>query len=313
VVEPLFAAYALSRATGVFKHDNRGTTIKGVTKKDLRELSLLLPPLPEQKKIADILGSVDEAIRATKAVIEQTKKVKKGLLQQLLTRGIGHTRFKQTEIGEIPESWEVVRLGDVASCDRYSCVGGPFGSDLTSQDYVDVPGVPVIRGANMSGGPPGSNFDEAGFVYVSENKAESLHRNTAYRGDLLFTQRGTLGQVALIPANSFYPKYIVSQSQMKIALDAERAVPEYMLSLFGSDWGAKTIDDDAIATGVPHINLGIMKSFRVPLPPIEEQRAIAAMMAGPNKTTKVSLGVLHELTQMREGLMQDLLTGKVRV
>ena len=74
---------------------------------------LLLPPLPEQTKIAAILSSVDEAIAATQSVIDQTRKVKQGLLQDLLTRGIGHTRFKQTEIGEIPEAWEVKRLDSV--------------------------------------------------------------------------------------------------------------------------------------------------------------------------------------------------------
>ena len=77
--------------------------------------ALPLPPLPEQKKIAAILSSVDEAIQATEAVIEQTRRVKDGLLQDLLTRGIGHSRFKQTEIGEIPESWEVQLLDTVGS------------------------------------------------------------------------------------------------------------------------------------------------------------------------------------------------------
>lgn len=72
-----------------------------------------LPPLPEQKKIAAILSSVDEAIQAKRAVIEQTRRVKEGLLQDLLTRGIGHTRFKQTEIGEIPDAWKVRHLRQI--------------------------------------------------------------------------------------------------------------------------------------------------------------------------------------------------------
>ncbi|MDZ7778956.1 MAG: restriction endonuclease subunit S [Gemmatimonadota bacterium] len=80
---------------------------------DLMGERLLLPPLPEQRKIAAILSSVDDAIAATRKVIEQTERVKQGLLQTLMTRGIGHTRFKQTEIGEIPEEWEVVTLEDV--------------------------------------------------------------------------------------------------------------------------------------------------------------------------------------------------------
>ena len=73
-----------------------------------------LPPISEQKKIAEILTTVDEAIEKTDQIIEKTKEVKKGLMQKLLTRGIGHKKFKKTEIGEIPEEWEFGRLSDIA-------------------------------------------------------------------------------------------------------------------------------------------------------------------------------------------------------
>ena len=92
-----------------------GSTVKGVSVAEIKKLSMTRPPLPEQKKIAAILSSVDQAINATQAVIDQTRKVKEGLLQDLLTRGIGHTRFKQTEVGEIPEGWEISTLGAVFS------------------------------------------------------------------------------------------------------------------------------------------------------------------------------------------------------
>jgi len=81
----------------------------------LESIKILLPPLPEQQKIADILSKVDEQIAQTEAIIDHTQRVKQGLLQQLFIRGIGHTRFKRTEIGEIPVSWDVVQLGEVFS------------------------------------------------------------------------------------------------------------------------------------------------------------------------------------------------------
>jgi type I restriction enzyme S subunit len=86
------------------------TTIPDLNHGDFYSLYFAKPPLPEQKKIAAILSSVDEAIASTQAVIDQTRKVKQGLLQQLLTRGIGHTKFKESAIGKIPEEWEVVTL-----------------------------------------------------------------------------------------------------------------------------------------------------------------------------------------------------------
>ncbi|MBE2941295.1 hypothetical protein HPK04_11805, partial [Anoxybacillus flavithermus] len=100
---------------------NGGTRAK-LNQSDLRILPIAIPPLAEQRKIAAILSSVDEAIEKTEAIIEQTEKVKKGLMQQLLTKGIGHTKFKKTEIGEIPEGWEVVELQDLANPhDRPPC------------------------------------------------------------------------------------------------------------------------------------------------------------------------------------------------
>ncbi|MEQ9569585.1 MAG: restriction endonuclease subunit S, partial [Longimicrobiales bacterium] len=91
----------------------QGSTRFNISKNRLMRVALPLPPLPEQKRIAEILSSVDNAIAATHRVISQTERVKKGLLQTLMTRGIGHTRFKQTVIGEIPEAWKVVKLGEV--------------------------------------------------------------------------------------------------------------------------------------------------------------------------------------------------------
>jgi len=89
-------------------------------------------------------------------------------------------------------SLETVRLETLAAEGRYSLIGGPFGSKLTSKDYV-AEGIPVIRGSNMNGG---RYLDETDFVFVSEQKMrEDLFGNLAHPGDVVFTQRGTLGQV----------------------------------------------------------------------------------------------------------------------
>jgi len=89
------------------------TGLRNINALKMGELSFRLPPFNEQRKIAAILSSVDEAIEKTEAIIEQTEKVKKGLMQQLLTKGIGHTKFKKTEIGEIPEGWELKKVEEV--------------------------------------------------------------------------------------------------------------------------------------------------------------------------------------------------------
>jgi type I restriction enzyme S subunit len=101
-----------------------------------------------------------------------------------------------------------VRLETLAAPKPHALVGGPFGSKLTSADYIDD-GIPVIRGSNLNNG---RYIDENEFVYVSEQKMrEDLFGNLASRGDIIFTQRGTLGQVALIPLNSRFETYVISQ------------------------------------------------------------------------------------------------------
>lgn len=94
------------------------------------------------------------------------------------------------------KKWPMVTVDAIKSSVRHALVGGPFGSNLTTRDYVDE-GVPVIRGANL---PDGCVFLDSGFVFVREEKADELTPNNACRGDLIFTQRGTLGQVGLFLA-----------------------------------------------------------------------------------------------------------------
>lgn len=168
-------------------------------------------------------------------------------------------------------SWPVVKLDSIKADVPYACVGGPFGSNLTSKHYTDE-GVPVIRGQNLGG--PGS-FDENGFVFVSPEKADQLRPNLAFRGDVLFTQRGTLGQIGLIPENSKYDRYVVSQSQMKLTVDSSRVDARYVYQYFRLESTIREILNRTITAGVPHINLGILKSFEIPLPPLPDQQAIA--------------------------------------
>jgi type I restriction enzyme S subunit len=113
-------------------------------------------------------------------------------------------------------------------------------------------------------------------VWVSEEKADELARNIAVPGDIVLTQRGTLGQVACVPEG--HKRFVISQSQMRVRPDESVADSRYVLHAMRSVDFLQQIDSHAITTGVPHINLGILQALRVPLPPIEEQRAIAGVL-----------------------------------
>src|SRR4030043_2268733 len=109
---PEFIYWYLDFISSKLKSTIQGTSISGLLRTDLEEVDLPLPVVAEQKKIAEILTTVDEAIEKTDQIIEKTKEAKKGLMQRLLTRGIGHEKYKKTEIGEIPEEWEVGEISD---------------------------------------------------------------------------------------------------------------------------------------------------------------------------------------------------------
>jgi type I restriction enzyme S subunit len=170
--------------------------------------------------------------------------------------------------------WSTLRVDDIKADCRYACVGGPFGSELIRRDYVED-GVPVVRGVNLASD---GQFLDAEFVFVSEQKANKLIANTAQRGDIVFTQRGTLGQVGLIPKDAKYDRYIISQSQMKLTVDESKVLSKYVFYFFRQKHIVNLIIRRAITSGVPHINLGILKSLEVIVPPVDVQQRIVGVL-----------------------------------
>jgi type I restriction enzyme, S subunit len=190
-------------------------------------------------------------------------------------------------------SWPIVKMDSLKSPGRYTFVGGPFGSELTTRDYISE-GVPVIRGNNLSGT---GKFLDDDFVFVSEEKAGSLQSNLAYPGDLIFTQRGTLGQVGLIPKNAKFDRYIVSQSQMKLTADESQINPLFVYYYFSLPSTIQKILNSVSSSGVPHINLSTLKAFQIPVPPRPVQGSIIDLIKPYDD--------LIENNQRRIGLLEE--------
>src|SRR5690625_135755 len=135
-IDSKFLLYAILNKAKKIERQGSGTTVKGIRLENLRAIPIDVPPLKEQQKIAAILSSVDNAIEQTKQIIEQTEKVKKGLMQQLLTKGIGHTEFKKTAIGEVPKEWELSPFTDAVHINHtYHIDKG------TAVDFVEIAAV----------------------------------------------------------------------------------------------------------------------------------------------------------------------------
>jgi type I restriction enzyme S subunit len=171
--------------------------------------------------------------------------------------------------------WRKSKLVEVAAKKRWALNGGPFGSKLTTKHYTNS-GVPVIRGINLS---DGTRFSFEDFVWVSEEKADELLPNNAHPGDLVFTQRGTIGQVGLIPVDAPFRRFVISQSQMKLSPDPAQADALFLYYYFSSPGTVKAMENLAFSAGVPHINLEILRNFEVPLPPLTLQRRIAGILS----------------------------------
>ena len=194
--EAIAAFYPNGRATTEYLYyllptlaleESSDHAVKGRTlnKAKLRALRLALPPPPEQRKIAAILSSVDDAIEKTQAVIDQVQVVKRGLMQELLTRGLPgrHTRFKQTEIGEIPEDWEIVQLGSLCQ----DVADGPH----FSPEYVErKDGVPFLSARNLR--VDGWSLDDIKYVSEDDHRA-FCKRARPEPGDVLYTKGGSVG------------------------------------------------------------------------------------------------------------------------
>lgn len=207
----------------------------------------------------------------------------------------------------VPEGWTIQPLAKAVG-EKGATIGGPFGSDLTQQDYLPA-GVPVIRISNQQGPNIGGEF-----VYVSAQKADRLSKNLAYPSDIIVAQRGsTTGKVSRIVANEGFERYVICQSQMAIRPDVEAVDPDYLFQFMLSDLFARHVEAELIQTGQPHINLGILREAPTPLPPLPEQKKIAEILSTWDSAIETTVKLLANAKMQKQALMQELLTGKRRL
>jgi type I restriction enzyme, S subunit len=194
--------------------------------------------------------------------------------------------------------WRTAPLASLAQAGPIGIAGGPFGSALGRKDYTSS-GIPVIRGAQLSGR---SRFTHDDLVFVSREKADRHRRNLAAPGDVVVTQRGTLGQVGIVPRDSPYERYLLSQSQMKITVDLELAVPEFIYYALRSPETVSRLGAHAMIAGVPHINLGILRGFEILVPSPATQRRVADVLSAFDELIEIN----HRRIELLEGLARSL-------
>lgn len=266
--------------------------------------TVLAPPLPEQKKIAAILSSVDAAIWATQAVIDQTRRVKEGLLQDLLTRGIGHTRFKQTEIGEIPESWEAKRLGDYVEADSIQ-----NGLYRPSSDYGED-GYPIVR---IDAFDHGDRLRVDGLRRVRVNEDEAS-RYGLQAGDILLNRVNSLSHIAKTAIVDPLAEVTLFESNMMRIRLAGDLRPNFLMAVLclssSRDYFRMRAKKAVAQTSV---NQTDVRNLPLAVPPPAEQERIERILMAVERQGQAANQSAGQLLASKSGLLQDLLTGRVRV
>ena len=269
--------------------------------KNVALVPVQLPPLEEQKKIAEILSTVDQKITFVDNQIEETELLKKGLMQKLLTEGIGHDSFKDSEIGKIPENWEVCKLEDITEVVTK-------GTTPTTLGYqYEKNGINFIKVESIDNN---GNFDKNLFAHISKEANTALKRSIILENDILYSIAGALGRVA-VANNSILPAN--TNQALAIIRLKDKSNVSYIYFYLNSPYIKKYIDKVNVQNAQANLSLQNIKKFKIAIPPIEEQKKIAEILSTADEKLENLKSKKESFEELKKGLMQKLLTGEVRV
>ena len=300
----LYLFYHLGGRQGWLSRLATGSTFKAIIKSDLQLLDIPTPPLKEQRKIASVLYTVDEAIQKSEEIIEQSEKVKKGLVQNLLTEGAHeYSVYDSYRLGPIdvikPEAWELKSFDDFS----FRVKDGPH----ITPEYVDE-GIPFVSSQNVN--PFRENFDYSQYEkYISEETYDEINQNCRpEKGDLIVSRRATIGPTQLIRHDEKFG-FFVGVAIIKTDNTIHNPFLEQLMnwSVMEKLWHLKSP-----GSTMKTLNLGTIKEQKIPVPPIREQKAIAEILRIQDNIIANNERYKQSLQRFKQGLMQDLLSGDIR-
>jgi len=297
---PPFVAYFLDSIEGKLQSRRyiKGSAQEGLNLDDVQKFLIPIPPLPEQKKIASILTSVDEVIEKTQSQIDKLQDLKKGTMNELLTKGIGHTEFKDSELGRIPKSWEVCKLEER--------LYRPLAYGVLKPDSYVEDGVPMLRIQDVSV----SGLNKRKLHRISEKLHQEFKRTELREGDLVMSLVGTIGRVLEITKNLEGANVSRAFGVIGLKDDIDRNyVRQFLTSQKIQDW----IQHQAQGNAQKVLNLGELRNLSIIYPPLPEQKKIASILTSVDEVIEKIQSQIDKLQSLKKSLMQDLLTGKVRV
>jgi type I restriction enzyme S subunit len=279
----------------------KGSAQEGLNLEDIEKFLVSLPPLPEQQKIAAILSTVDGVIGKTRAQIDKLKDLKTGMMQELLTKGIGpggvpHTEFKDSPLGRIPVGWDTELLDNVAKR------GSGHTPDKSKGEYWNG----GIKWVSLS------DSDRLDKLYISESQKQiselGIGNSSAVlhpAGIVVMSRDAGIGKSAITTCP-------MAVSQHFMAWNCGSRLDNHYLYYLLQYWKPK-FEAIAIGSTIKTIGLPYFKKLQIPVPPIEEQHKIAASLKSVDSAVFELQKKEASIIKVKKALMQDLLTGKVRV
>lgn len=308
-INPSYGWHYVRRAASGLMSVAQGTTFEAIGKRELGSLRVSFPAFAEQPRIAEVLDTIDEAIRSTERLIVKLEQAKQGLIHDLLTRGIHETgrlrdpdrdpdQFKESPLGLLPKSWEVRDLGLACSL----VTDCPHTTPIFRDE-----GILVARTTNIRDG----RFILEGASYVDEQEyRERISRAEPQCGDLIFTREAPVGQAFVVPPGM---RICLGQRVMLLRPNLSVLNSGYLLSQIYSGFVSARISVLTAGTTNPHLNVGEVRKFLIPVPTISEQEDIARIVSNLEGKIYVLSAELRKYRLLKQGLMDDLLTGRVRV
>ena len=293
----------------VVKFPNESTGVPQLTVPQIKDVLIPLPPLPEQQRIAKALSDMDALISTTEKLLQKKNNIKQGAMQNLLTGkkrlpGFAKsTNYKQAELGLIPEDWEVKNINK--ECTIKARIGW---QGLKSTEYLDSGDYILITG---------TDFD-SGFInwkscsYVTKWRFDQDKNIQIKQGDVLITKDGTIGKVAFL--NEIPMQGTLNSGVFVIRPKNPDKMDSVFLSLiFKSFWFDAFLEQITSGSTIVHLYQKDFVKFNFPLPSKEEQTAIANVLSSMDKEIETLNTKLEKYRNLKTAMMQQLLTGKIRL
>jgi len=299
-VDPFFFAYLLDFYNKKLQDLSGGSTFKELSKSVLEGIKLQVPSFPEQQKISEVLSKIDEVIETVNVGIERWQKIKKAAMRQLLTRGIGHKKFKYVEgVGDIPEEWEVKRLGDLLKIER-----GASPRPITKYLTNSPDGVPWIKIGDV----------EESTKYITKTK-EKITREGAKlsrevkKGDFLLSNSMSFGRPYILDIDGcIHDGWLLLRNEYHNILSND-----YLYVVLGSSEIKKEFFKNAGGSTVKNLNSDIVKRVRIPIPSLLEQQKIADILQKIDEVIETRQQKKKHLERVKREMMKLLLAGRVRI